>query len=498
MTRTNWTRRFACGLIVLLAASACDDEEPTPVEPTDNPPTIELTAPNGGQLIAPGADVEITWTASDDQGVVGVDLIYSSGGGEGTIAEGLTGSSYTWTVPGSNVYGVKVRAVARDAAGQEASDESDDIFGIIATSARGYVTADQCRQCHLDYYNELFTQSGHPYKLNKVTEDMAPVYPNSTVPSPPPGASRSAWSDIAYVIGGYGWKARFITGDSGWVMTDAMDGVNVQYNLPRPDLGATVGDNWSAYHATDTERKPYDCGPCHMTGWQTFADNGGVNQDGLPGIAGTWEEPGIKCEQCHGAGGLHVATQKASDITADDGSALCGTCHRRGADDNFIEASGGFIRHHEQYHEWLASPHGAADVGCNACHDPHKGVKYGNDAAGGIVTTCEDCHTNVTIIGHLPFACENCHMARATKSALAVNDFEGDVRTHLFEINADRNLTKDDMFFVPTGGTKQTTNPWVTLDFACYSCHTDPITQQGGGGSEQSISDLADRAVLIH
>jgi hypothetical protein len=485
-------------LAVVVAAAACTDDETPPVEPTDNPPMIELTAPNGGGLVAPGADVEITWTASDDNGVVGVDLSYTSGGGGETIAEDLTGSSYTWTVPGNNLYAVKVRAVARDAADQEASDESDEIFGVIATSARGYVASDQCKQCHINYYNDLFNMSGHPYKLNKVTGNTAPEYPNSTVPGPPPGASRAAWSDIAYVIGGYGWKARFITKDSGWVMTDAMDGVNVQYNLPRPDLGAAVGDNWSDYHATDTERKPYDCGPCHMTGWQTFADNGGVNQDGLPGIAGTWEEPGIKCEQCHGAGGQHVASQKASDITVDGSSALCGVCHRRGTDDNFIEASGGFIRHHEQFHEWLASPHGGAMIGCNDCHDPHKGVLYGNDLAGGIVATCEDCHTGVTVTGHLPVDCENCHMARATKSAVKVHDFEGDVRTHLFAINTDGTKTKADMFFVPAGGTKQTTNPWVTLDFACYSCHTDPITQQGGGGSEQSMAELAARAVQIH
>ena len=89
-------------------------------------------------------------------------------------------------------------------------------------------------------------------------------------------------------------------------------------------------------------------------------------------------------------------------------------------------------------------------------------------------------------------------MARATKSARALHSFEGDVRTHLFRINADGTKTKDDMFFTPAGSTKLATNPWVTLDFACYSCHTDPITSEGGGGPTLTMAELAARAAVIH
>jgi hypothetical protein len=89
-------------------------------------------------------------------------------------------------------------------------------------------------------------------------------------------------------------------------------------------------------------------------------------------------------------------------------------------------------------------------------------------------------------------------MARVTKSARAINSFEGDVRTHIFAINPDGLMTKDDMFFTPVGSTKMSTNPWVTLDFACYSCHTDPITLEGGGGSEKTMAELANKAAAIH
>jgi hypothetical protein len=469
--------------------AACGEDAPTPQpEPTDNPPTISLTAPTGGAAVQPGADVDITWTADDDNGVVGVDLYSVSGGGEALIADGVSGGTYTWETPDANLYAVRVKVVARDAADQTAEAESG-MFAVVAHSARGYVTSETCKHCHITYSNAV-NNSGHPYKLNKVLGGP-PEYPHSEVPAPPPGALRADWGDIAYVIGGYGWKARFITADSGWIMTNAMDGVDVQYNLPRPDLGGLPA-TWSGYHATDTERKPYDCGACHTTGWQTFAENGGVNQDGLPGIAGTWEETGIQCEECHAPGATHVATQDPSDMTIDNSAALCGKCHIRG-DQASIPVSGGYIRHHEQYNELLQSPHAA--LSCNDCHDPHIGVLYGNADAGGIHMTCEDCHSGVTVNHPVPVDCESCHMARATKSARAVHTFEGDVRTHLFRINADSTKTKDDMW---DAGGGSVADPRFTLDFACYSCHKDPATRVGGPFSQKSLGELAQQAAVIH
>ncbi|KPJ87565.1 MAG: hypothetical protein AMS18_14450 [Gemmatimonas sp. SG8_17] len=489
-------RKLLAGLSVLAVVglvAACADETEPIVSPEDNPPTIQLTAPNGGEVVQPGSNVEITWTATDDIGVVGVDLSYLSGGFEAAIATGLTGSSYTWQVPDANVFSVTVKAVAKDTVGQTGEDESDNIFAIIANSARGYVGSSICRNCHFSY-SEGMLNSGHPYKLNEVVNGQAPEYPHSEVPTPPPGALRAAWSDIAYVIGGYGWKALFLTADSGWIMTNAMDGVDVQYNLPRSDLGGGLPAEWAPYQTTDAARKPYDCGACHTTGWQSFADNGGVHQDGLVGIAGTWEETGITCEECHGPGANHVASQSASDISVDDSGVLCNQCHVRG-DAQTVSASGGFVTNEQQYNELLAGPH--ADLGCNDCHDAHVGVLYGNAANGGIVETCESCHPDQAANNSHNSApdCVDCHMSRATMSARAVHSFEGDVRTHIFRINADGNLTKDDMF--NAGGTFMDKG-WVTLDFACYSCHTDPVSTDGGGFSQKTMAELAAKAAGIH
>jgi hypothetical protein len=76
-----------------------------------------------------------------------------------------------------------------------------------------------------------------------------------------------------------------------------------------------------------------------------------------------------------------------------------------------------------------------------------------------------------------------------------VHSFEGDVRTHIFRINTDGNLTKDDMF--DAGGAFMDKD-WVTLDFACYSCHTDPVSTEGGGFSQRTMAELATKADGIH
>ncbi len=154
-----------------------------------------------------------------------------------------------------------------------------------------YVGSDACQECHEDLYAS-YMQTGHPYKLNKVVDGQPPVYPFSEVTNPPEGYT---WDDILYVIGGFGWKARFID-QEGYIITGDAD-ATTQYNLYNKTL--KMGDNWVAYHAG--EEKPYDCGSCHTTGYQPEG-----HQLGLPGLIGTWVEDGIGCEECHGPGENHV------------------------------------------------------------------------------------------------------------------------------------------------------------------------------------------------
>jgi uncharacterized CHY-type Zn-finger protein len=219
-----------------------------------------------------------------------------------------------------------------------------------------------------------------------------------------------------------------------------------------------------------------------------------VNQDGLGGIYGTWEEPGVGCEQCHGPGADHVAAKDAGEITIDDEKELCGSCHYRDTNHGIL-VSGGFIRHHEQYDELISAGHNVNS--CVDCHDPHIGTRYGHAEEGGIQVTCESCHSSMTTNNHVvPVDCQTCHMPRASKSARAENSFLGDLRTHIFNLNAGPE-TNDAMWFTGEGGATYS-NGFVTLDFACYQCHVDPLTGEGGTNSQKTMVELSARAVGIH
>ncbi len=98
------------------------------------PPTVAVTSPNGGETWKAGSTHAITWSASDNIGVTAVDLAYSTDGGTSypnTIATGLANSgTYAWAVPNAPGSAVRVRATARDAAGNSAQDGSNASFTI--------------------------------------------------------------------------------------------------------------------------------------------------------------------------------------------------------------------------------------------------------------------------------------------------------------------------------------------------------------------------------
>ncbi len=471
------------------ALGACADDPLPPWEPEGDGPVITMTGPNGGTTVLPGAVVTITWTATDNDGIPSVDLTYTADDvAETVIASDLVDGVYDWTTPADVVlYGVTIKGVATDASGLTDEDMTDGMLAVIQFSERGYVTSAGCVDCHAGAYTDVFDFSGHPYKLNKVVDGVPPTYPNSVVPSPPDGV---LWSDVSYVIGGYGWKARFIGTEAfnqGYIITPAA-GAN-QWNL--------LPETWTDYHPGEV--KPYDCGSCHTTGWQSLDENGGVHQDGLTGFEGTFEEQGVTCEQCHGVGVDHVATQSSDDITVDISPELCGSCHNRGLDPiDLIPASGGFIKHHEQYNEWANSgAHFAGAADCYACHDSHLGTLYDN---GGFITTCETCHADkADNNNHLTaIDCVTCHMPKASKSAVPATDntiYEGDIQTHIFKINPA--AVGMDEFFTADGSAVVDDPIGVTLDFVCYQCHNDP-GGEGGGFSEKTLAELSAKATGIH
>lgn len=352
--------------------------------------------------------------------------------------------------------------------------------------AADYVGSQTCSGCHEGIF-DLFIQSGHAWKLNLVVDGQPPEYPFTEVPEPPEGYT---WEDILYVIGGYNWKARFIDRE-GYIITDAPgESGNTeytsQYNLANRALG--TDPQWVTYHAGE-ENKPYDCGACHTTGYSPTG-----NQEDLPGMIGTWEEPGIRCEECHGPGSLHVFNPRGVAMQIDRDGEQCGQCHLRGAIEQ-VNASGGFIRHHEQYEELFQSKHIVLD--CVICHDPHAGViqlRHAQRDDPSIETTrtqCQNCHFQQaqyqdSAIHPRVVECIDCHMPRVTKSAVGDPErFTGDIRTHLMAIDP----TQIGQF--SEDGSEALSQ--LGLDFACRHCH-----HLGGIATPKTDEELIDKAVGYH
>ena len=333
--------------------------------------------------------------------------------------------------------------------------------GELAEAAAGYVGAAICGGCHAELY-DTFMKSGHPWKLNPVVDGQPPDYPFTELNQLPEGYT---WNDISYVIGGYNWKARFID-QNGYIITDKPGAVVSdttylnQWNYANSIVGKDAG--WVTYNSGKKELQ-YTCGTCHTTG---YSPNG--NQDDKPGLVGTWAEPGIQCEECHGPGSLHASNPRGFAMQIDRDAELCGKCHIRNAIEA-VDAKGGFIEHHEQYEELFQSKHVTID--CVVCHDPHKLVVQLRQAGGATTRTqCQNCHfkqakyQNNSKHVAMNLACVECHMPRIVKTAWGDPDtFTGDIRTHLMAIDPNQigQFSEDG----------KTALSQIGLDFACRHCH---------------------------
>jgi hypothetical protein len=248
--------------------------------------------------------------------------------------------------------------------------------------AQTYVGSNSCMPCHNNVhatkgYNiwQEYTKTGHPYKLQRI-QNNPPVYPANTSPGVPNPPANTSWSDFQYVIGGYGWKARFVR-PNGFVHT--MDST-AQYNL--------ANQKWVPYNLGIATKYNFSCFKCHTTGASPAGSWNGVAADSL----GTFNEPGVRCEGCHGPSSLHVLNpfDVSPPITGTDLTfERCGDCHQRnGKNNTILIRSNKYIDHREQYNELLATKHrlGSNPLTCGSCHDALIALLY-KDAAGTHATT---------------------------------------------------------------------------------------------------------------
>ncbi|MEN8224390.1 MAG: T9SS type A sorting domain-containing protein [Bacteroidota bacterium] len=382
-----------------------------------------------------------------------------------------------------------------------------------------YVGSDACSGCHSTHYND-WVVSGHPYKFTVIENGQPPVFPPESINFQDSWMDSLAdgshtWDDIAGVIGGYGWKSRFVGTDGHVIGTPGSSFSTAGYGHNQFNFYGGEEHGWVDYHATSETIYNYGCFKCHTTG----ADTTGTWLDGVDGL-GTFTESGIGCEACHGPGSEHIAAPSSANIdlvyehahldnsigglqigddvqtpnaNSDDATFLCGTCHNRSYTDP-INAGGGFIKHHEQWDEFVASDHYEAGFDCLTCHDPHKRVIWDGD---GITKTCGTCHADqVQTVNHDGGAtCLDCHMPYAAKSGTTRGEsgFVGDVRSHLLRIIPDT----ASMFTADGSAVKDDDEREAALSpaYSCLGCHND---DPGDLIPDKTLEQAAMGAVNMH
>lgn len=322
-----------------------------------------------------------------------------------------------------------------------------------------FVGSAACAECHEGTY-ERFSRSGHAWALTPVIDGQAPRIPSGEVRNPP---EEMSWSDVAYVVGGFQWKAHFVDQD-GFLVT----GEAAQFNLDNNQLEA--GGEFAAYHPG--EELPFDCGACHATG---FSRQGAPSAQA--GMVGSFVQPGVQCEACHGPGSLHVNNPYAFSPDVSRDAQKCRDCHMSGE----IETTDGFIQHtNHEYGDLFPGKHALID--CVDCHDPHAGVIGPREARQpAIRATCEGCHFQQAQVEkvhrQIRIACDTCHMPQLIQNALgAPGSFMADLKTHQVVINAGQmsQFTEDDSIL-----------PQLGLETACRQCHNSEL------GIGPALSDAA-------
>ena len=135
--------RTQAGLVFMLPST-------TSPPPVNLPPTVTVTAPNGGETLQVGQNFDIKWTASDPNGDATIqkfEIRLSTDGGTNfnfTIAPNVVGTArtFTWTVPvGFNTTQGRIRVIATDAGSLTGQDDSNANFTITDVGATATLTS---------------------------------------------------------------------------------------------------------------------------------------------------------------------------------------------------------------------------------------------------------------------------------------------------------------------------------------------------------------------
>ncbi len=213
------------------------------------------------------------------------------------------------------------------------------------TGTPTYLKSTFCENCHKKKYDDW---QGTMHRVMLTSNSTAKAMGLPT----PPGLS---WATMPYAIVGKS-ELRYLN-ESGYLF--------MKYSAENKTFGP--------YNSSDPSNQPqYSCGRCHTTGYNAS----GGNQSGLPGIVGTWSEPGIACEKCHGPGG------NGHQVEANVSEQVCLQCHNGSTRQGLFLSS-------------AHSPPLKAPVSCLKCHSPFDYARNNTvTSTTAINVVCANCHNS--------------------------------------------------------------------------------------------------------
>lgn len=299
-------------------------------------------------------------------------------------------------------------------------------------SDSAYVGSVLCIDCHNDEHKE-WADSLHKKMMRPLKQEGVVVADFSEENLD----LQFSLEDVVWVIGGK-WQQQFMGHDG--KMDTLLPGA---WQVSKQEWKTTNWDGW---------QMPIPLKRCH-----------GCHTVGLNVVDGTFVEPSIGCESCHGPGEWHVDTEGFGRIYSSLDSMVCGQCHTRGKskdgnyffpvnykpgmvlENYFDELKPDYIQNssqwwgngrerkrHQEYFSWKQGGHvnslkslmegyegqyGAVKDSCLVCHAAKaalkgKGAGIGlNDVEHGI--TCSVCHYVHGDLEKARISCDSCHQEGA-------------------------------------------------------------------------------------
>ena len=140
LLQTDYSGPYAVCYVGVDIPSSSSRSVTVTLEPgVSDPPTVTLNSPDGGETWYIDSFFDVTWTADDDVGVVGVDILLSADGGATYPHTIVTGTAddgvYSWQVDVAPTSEARVKVIAYDGDMQSDEDVSDADFTIADGSA---------------------------------------------------------------------------------------------------------------------------------------------------------------------------------------------------------------------------------------------------------------------------------------------------------------------------------------------------------------------------